>query len=1019
MTFNPSVLSDPLVVQINRLAPHSDHSWFKNWDQARDGKSEFVQSLDGMWKFAYASNLANAPQGFEAVNFDVSGWDQIKVPGHIQMQGYDKPQYVNTQYPWDGWQQIAPPEIPTDFNPVASYVTNFEMERAPQPGERVTLMFHGAESALALWLNGRFIGYGEDTFTPSEFDITDALVEGQNRLAVQVFKWCSGSWLEDQDFIRFSGLFRSVEVRTYPVPHVTDLRVGVDVAQDLASATVKLSVTLDGNGSVSAILDGVGPLVETEPGEFRLDIDDPHLWSAEDPYLYSLQIEVRDEHGDVSEVIPQNVGIRRFGIEDGLLKINGERLVIKGVNRHDFGLEGRVMTAEQTEADIILMKQAGLNSVRTSHYPDNSFFYDLCDKYGLYVMDEMNLETHGLWDRIRYGGRPVEESVPGDDPVWLPLLLDRAANMLERDKNHPSIVMWSCGNESFGGTDLLAVSDWFRDNDSRPVHYEGVDWDPRYPETTDMYSKMYTPAAQVEEFIAENRDKPTILCEYAHAMGNSFGGVDRYIDLAYRDPMFQGGYIWDFADQAILTKDRYGNEYFAYGGDSGEVPHDADFCGNGIFFADRTPTPRMQEVKYLYQGIVGSVGDGTVTLTNRYNFTNTDAFDCIVTVSKEGEKISEATLSTNVAPDATETYDLPVQIPEDPGEYTVDVSFRTRTDSNWSEAGHEVAYMQGVTRVPFEEVELVESADAEPEVVYGIHNIGVHGDDFAVLFSRLAGGLQGYLYAEPGAADDATGPDAKEQMLKAVPMPNFWHAPTANEKAWGGPYEDGQWLLASRYAKWERGPESPSVTIRAGRVVATYKYLLPTNPPTECEVEYAVAADGHVQVTMSVDATEVTQDLPEFGMLFKLDADLSHLKWYGEGPEESQVDRRGGARLGVYEADIDKQLTNYLRPQEAGNHTGVRWAEVTDSEGRGLRFDCVADDEQNGMEFSALPWSPFEVENAAHHHDLPQIHNTWVRPALARRGVAGDDTWGARPLPEYLIPAGRKIVFTFGFKGIG
>jgi beta-galactosidase len=375
-----------------------------------------------------------------------------------------------------------------------------------------------------------------------------------------------------------------------------------------------------------------------------------------------------------------------------LARINGERIVFHGVNRHEFGLQGRVVTSEETEADIRLMKAAGINAVRTSHYPNNTYFYELCDQYGLYVIDEMNLESHGMWDKIIRGGLPVDQALPGDRPEWLPALMDRATSMYERDKNHPCIVMWSCGNESLGGTGILAVSNYLHEVDSRPVHYEGANYDPRFPETSDVVSQMYTPADEIERWLQTHRDKPLILCEYAHAMGNSFGAVDKYVDLAYREPLFQGGFIWDFADQAIQLVDRYGREYFGYGGDCGEAPSDYDFSANGILFADHTPSPKMQELKYLYQGIRTSISRDIVEIQNRFLFTNSSGFDCILTLGREGKELCEHRIDTAVAPGASGTYPLPFAIPEAPGEYTVDVSFRLRQPTSWAPADYEIAW---------------------------------------------------------------------------------------------------------------------------------------------------------------------------------------------------------------------------------------------------------------------------------------------------------------------------------------
>lgn len=1002
MTFDITQLSDISRFQENRLAAHSSHRWFGDAEEAATGDSSFEQILNGVWKFHYARNPSLTIGGFADPSVDVTGWDDIVVPGHIQLQGYDRPQYVNTQYPWDGHEELSPGQAPQEFNPVGSYVTHFTLEHPLREGERVSVAFKGAESALAVWVNGTYIGFATDSFTPSEFDLTDALVEGENRLAAQVFKWSAASWLEDQDFYRFSGLFRDVVLYRKPAAHVADLDVRVDLADDLATATVRVSVQLEGEATVRARLAGVGELAEAGAGSFEISVADPRLWSAEDPYLYDLQLEVRDAAGTVTEFIPERVGIRRFGIEDGLLKINGARVVLKGVNRHEFGLNGRVMTRERTEADLRLMKANNINAVRTSHYPNNTFLYDLCDEYGLYVIDEMNLETHGLWDRIRYYERPVTEAVPGDEPLWLPALLDRADSMYLRDRNHASIVIWSLGNESFGGTNLLAVADHLRARDTRPVHYEGVFWDPRYPETTDIASSMYTPAATVEEYLQNNRDKPYILCEYAHAMGNSLGAVDRYLDLAYREPLFQGFFVWDFADQAIALKDRFGNPFFGYGGDCGEAPHDGDFSGNGLLFADHTPKPFLRELAYLYQPIVTTVGPDEITITNRHLSTSSAAYRCVVSVAREGRVLATADIDTDVPAGETRSYLLPLAVPQTPGQYTVDVSFKLTSATSYAPLGHEVAWAQAVVEVPGAPVK---APAPRPRIVHGIHNVGVKGAHFEVLFSRIHGGIQSYRIGST--------PDGGNELLKTIPMPNFWHAPTSNERGWKAPFYDGDWLLASRYAKPRGESALARVIEHDDSLEVVFEYVLPTRPVSECDVAYRVFGDGTVATTVTLRPGEGLSDLPEFGMLFCVDADLGTLRWYGDGPEESAADRRNGVRLGLWEAEVATQLTRYLRPQEAGGHTGVRWAEVTDAKGAGLRFEC-----QPGMEFSALPWSPFEVENATHHTELPPSSRTWIRPVAARRGVAGDDTWGAREHPEYRLLADRERVFTFSFRGI-
>ncbi|NLI17413.1 MAG: DUF4981 domain-containing protein [Actinomycetales bacterium] len=1006
MAFDPGRIADPTYVAENRLPAHSDHRWFANRAEAAAGTSSFEQCLNGTWKFHYARNPRLTVPGFEAPDFDTADWDDIRVPGHLELQGYGRPQYVNVQYPWDGYEEIWPGQVPQRFNPVGSYVTRFTLDHPVGEGERVSVSFTGAESAVAVWLNGHYIGYAGDAFTPSEFDLTDHLVDGENTLAAQVFRFTGAAWIEDQDFYRFSGIFRDVVLYRRPAVHAEDLRITTEVAEDLGSAVVRLAVRLDGAGTVRATLAGVGDLSADDDGVLAVTVERPRLWSAEDPQLYDLTVEVLDTTGTITEVIPQRVGIRRFGIEDGLLRINGRRVVFNGVNRHEFGLEGRVMSRERTEADIRLMKQANINAVRTSHYPNNSFFYELCDVYGLYVIDEMNLESHGMWDAVRLGRVPLEQAVPGNLPEWRDVLLDRATSMLERDKNHACVVMWSCGNESLGGTNLREVADLFRARDTRPVHYEGVHWDPRFPETTDVVSQMYTFAADVEAFLRANRSKPFILCEYAHAMGNSFGAVGKYVELAYREPLYQGGFIWDFSDQAIRLTDRHGREYFGYGGDCGEAPHDGDFSGNGILFADHTPKPFLQEVRKLYQGLVIEISRAGFAVENRTMFTDTSAWDCVVTVRREGRALAEGRVATAVAPGSGGTYPLPVELPEVAGEYTVDVSFRLRRATAWAEAGHEVAWEQAVFTVgtPTGAAGAAGAAPRRrPELIDGLHNVGVRGRHFTALFSKLYGGMVSYRYGLTG--------DGGRELLRGIPKPNFWHAPTSNERGWNMPARDGQWLLASRYATARDG--GPLVGWSGDAVEVRYTYALPSIPAGECDVAYRMDGDGRVEVTLQVRPGDGLPDMPEFGLLLTTDADLGRLTWYGEGPEECYADRRAGARLGVYSGAVADQLTAYLRPQEAGNHTGVRWATVTDAHGAGLRFEAV----DGPMEFSALPWTPFEIENALHPVDLPPIQRTVLRPALMRRGVGGDDSWGSLTHPEYRLPVG-DLVFRFAFQGI-
>ncbi|MFT4052715.1 MAG: glycoside hydrolase family 2 TIM barrel-domain containing protein [Microbacterium sp.] len=1016
MTFDPSRIADPTYFSENRRPAHSDHRWFRDLAEARAGSSFFEQSLNGRWKFHYAKNQSQVVAGFFEPGHDVSGWDDIPVPSHMQLEGYGRPQYVNVGYAWDGQEDIRPGEVPVRDNPVGSYVRTFVLDQPLQAGERLSVTFHGAESAIAVWLNGRYLGYATDSFTPSEFDLTDALVEGENLLAAQVFSFSGGSWLEDQDAFRFSGIFRDVVLYRRPRAHVEDLRVRTVVAQDLASAEVILDVTLDGDGAVSAWIEGIeGALVDRGDGALAVRVDAPRLWSPESPHLYDLVIEVRDAAGAVAEVITQRIGIRRFGIENGVLSLNGRRVVFNGINRHEFGLNGRVASRELAEADIRAMKAVGINAVRTSHYPNDSAFYALADEYGLLVVDEMNVETHGVWARIAEQGAPVESAVPGDDPLWRDAVLDRARSMLERDKNHASVVIWSCGNEAFGGSVFRDVAEWFRAVDDRPVHYEGVYADPRYPETTDITSQMYTSPAAVEEHLRTHRDKPFLLCEYAHAMGNSFGGIGEYVDLAYRDELFQGGFVWDFADQAIAMRDRYGKQYFGYGGDNDEAVHDHDFSGNGIFFADHSPSPKAQELKRLYQGFVVEVSGEEFTLSNRLLFTSSAAYETRVSVARDGLLVRSDVVETDVEPGGSQTFPLPAPVPgaapgvapgtapTAAGEYAIVVSLHLRAATRWAPAGFEIAWGEHVRTVGAPPARVT---PPPPQVVEGVRYIGVHGDGFHVMFSRLFNGLRSYRFGQTASGG--------RELLAGAVTPNFWHAPTANQRGWNGPFDEGPWLLASRYGRASRfhEPADISVATEARGVRIGFRYELPTSPAAVCDLGYLVDGSGRVEVTQTMTVPDGLPELPEFATMIAMPADYDRVRWYGEGPEECYVDRREGARLGLYERSVGDMLTPYLRPQEAGNRTGVRWAEVTDARGAGLRFEG-----DPTMEFSALHFTPTEIEDARHPNELPPVHRTIVRPALMRRGVGGDDSWGARPLERYRLPAGR-LEFRFAFRGV-
>lgn len=1014
-------IKNPLFYGENRIAAHSDHKYYLSEAEFVQNIQSLKQSLDGVWKFRYAKNMEDAPDDFFKNDTDCRSWDDIRVPAHIQLEGYGKPQYVNVQYPWDGHEVVEPGEIPTRFNPTASYVKYFTVP-AQFVGKRVFVSFQGVESGFALWCNGSYVGYSEDSFTPSDFELTDVLKAGENKLAVQVYKWTSGSWCEDQDFFRFSGIFRSVYLYAIPDTHVSDVKIQTNLNADFTTADLVVSLTvtttqIEGSVRAKLTLSDISEVAESEivlkNGEnpaVHMAVDAPMLWSAESPNLYELLITLYDADGTIVEIIPQKVGFRHFALDNGIMKLNGQRIVFKGVNRHEFsGRFGRVPNYEEMLQDIITMKQHNINAIRTSHYPNDSKLYELCDVYGLYLIDECNMESHGAWDLVLRGKKPIETALPGDRKEWEPLLLDRVNSMYQRDKNHPSILIWSCGNESFGGSVIHAMSQKFHElDDTRLVHYEGVFNDRRINTISDMESQMYSSVASIKEFLKKDRSKPFILCEYTHAMGNSCGAMHKYTDLTDEEPLFQGGFIWDYVDQSLYHRDRYGNEVLGYGGDFDDRPCDYNFSGNGIVYGgNRNPSPKMQEVKFNYQNIQVRVDGDSFEVINKNLFTNTSRYECIVTLALDGEELARATVVTDVEPLSSKVCKLPVfgyMTPwsnEEPwkavrgGEYVVTVSFVLLYDTIWAKRGHEVAFGQGVYTVEgagnscdVQEPQLFEIAD-------GSYNIGVRGMHFEALFDKGGKGLVSYVYAG-------------RELIKAIPKPNFWRAPTDNDCGNQMPFRYAQWKTASLYQQIKE----PEITKSDTNVIIKYSYKLPTTPESECFVTYKVTGDGNIHTTLEYQAPDGVSDIPEFGMLFKFDADLENVAWYGLGPEETYCDREKGGKLGIYHKKVTENLAEYLVPQECGNHTGVRRISVTDNKGRGVCFTG------NDLSVNVLPYTPHELENAMHVHELPPIYYTVVRIALKQMGVAGDDSWGARTHEEYLLDASNKFVLSFDFKGI-
>lgn len=989
-----SWLEDPEVFAVNRIPAHSDHTYFEKETEERPLR----QCLNGSWLFSYAKNPSMRVERFYEDSYDCSGFDTIQVPGHLETQGYGRNQYINTMYPWDGEEFLRPPMVSKRNNPVGSYVKYFTLEEQMK-GKRTFISFQGVETAFYVWLNGTFIGYSEDSFTPAEFELTETLREGENKLAVEVYKRSSASWLEDQDFFRFSGIFRDVFLYSIPRVHVRDIFVKAGLTDSYQEGTLEIRAELIGDiddVTIEASLrDGDEKEIWNGNAEGKEEVFFKASglavlpWSAEEPRLYRLYLYVKNEEGQILEFIPQKVGFRRFEMKDRIMCLNGKRILFKGVNRHEFDpVRGRAITREDMLWDIRFMKQHNINAVRTSHYPNQTLWYELCDEYGIYLIDETNLESHGSWQKL--GEVEPSWNVPGDRPEWKAAVLDRASSMFERDKNHPSVLIWSCGNESYAGTDIEAMSEYFHEkDDSRLVHYEGVFWNRKYDHISDMESRMYAKPAEIEEYLENDPKKPYISCEYMHSMGNSTGGMKLYTDLEKKYPLYQGGFIWDYIDQSLYRVNELGERVLTYGGDHDERATDYEFCGNGIVYADRKASPKAQEVKALYADIKLEPDEKGVKIINDSLFVSTGRYVLAYRLLKEDRCLYEAETETDVAPES-EAY-VNLTYPELPGtgEFIYEVSLRLKDDTLWAKAGHEISFGQYVKKT----ADNTEEKTYPLEIIRGDVNIGVRGRGFTAMFSKAEGGIASLCY------------DGVEYITR-TPKLTFWRALTDNDRGAKTGFDAAQWMTAGLFYKLT----DVDVQEQKDQVCVTFEYLLPTVPQTKAYVSYRVTGDGKIHVHALYKGTDGLPEMPAFGMDMKLKARYDKVRYYGRGPEENYLDRREGARLGVYSYQAADNLSAYLFPQECGNRMDVRWVEVTDADGQGLRFET----EGVPFENSVLPCSAYELEAATHREELPKAHYSWVRILESQMGVGGDDSWGAPVHEEYRLSSDidRNIKFT-------
>ncbi|MFD0705385.1 glycoside hydrolase family 2 TIM barrel-domain containing protein [Alloscardovia venturai] len=1042
-----SWLSDPEICAVNRVSAHSSHHVHEEENGSRRNLRHLLDDASGAWKASVLVHdddllerisAASALHRDEIINSLGSRPATVRVPGHLQTDGLLPHKYVNQQYPWDGHEEMCAPSVPS-LNHVGVYVRDFSLsprERealtsSAHAGERIHLTFDGAAIALYVWLNGTFVGYSEDSFTPAEFDVTDILnPQGTNTVTAAVYEYSTAHWLEDQDYWRLHGLFRSVHLDVIPAAHVRTMKLNADV--DVASLTGDNAVTGVGriSGSIELnkhkdsdisaqleILDDSNVQVwsfktQCTDAHTVLELDDTveriHPWSAEEPHLYTFRVTLSDESGTIVEISEHRIGFRHFEIDpaDGVMKLNGKRIIFKGVNRHEFGANcGRALDEDAMLWDITFMKQHNINAVRTSHYPNQVRWYELCDEYGLYVIDETNLETHGTWADA-FGTPTPGRAIPGSHEEWTNACIDRANSMLQRDFNHPSVLIWSLGNESYGGTVLAHMSQFFHDNDSRPVHYEGTTWDREFDYVTDIESRMYAHPDAIESYLKGTSElgeahKPYISCEYMHAMGNSLGGMKLYTDLE-KYAQYQGGFIWDYCDQALEQQLPDGTTRLTYGGDWYDRPSDYEFSGNGIVFADRTPTAKASEVKQLYANVTLAINENGATIDNRNLFISTGDYIFTARALVDGRIVWENDYHFDIP--AQHSEDVSISWPNaqsygayDGNEIVYELSVSLTHATAWAPVGFELCFAQRSQKLSHDTASLSESTpttSAAPTPSHAIvtedyWNLGLKSQNTEILLSRLHGGPVSFKRL-----------DQDDDMIIRAPKLTTWRALTDNDRGYNAGFSRAQWFTAGRFAKVT--DEKFDVQHDKGALSGEYTYALATPAATRVTMCWDVTSDGRVHLTASYpgNADEPSNPLA-FGLEWMLPASYTHTRFYGLGPDETYRDRNNGAKLGMWEKTIFDDVQPYLVPQETGNHEGTRFVEITNQYGHGMRISAHGGDASHAFAFSALPYSSTMLEEATHQEELPPHTHTFLRLLAGQQGVGGDDSWGSPVHKEF------------------
>ncbi|MBF0277055.1 MAG: beta-galactosidase [SAR324 cluster bacterium] len=1011
---------DPLIISRNKRPGHVPLGAFPDLETALTCdryQSPFVKSLNGNWSFHLAACPEEIPKNFFNNTFDVSSWATISVPSNWQLQGYDKPIYTNIRYPFP----VNPPYVPQE-NPTACYRTEFGVP-GRWKGRETRLLFEGVNSAFHLWVNGHQVGYSQDSRLPAEFDISPYLNDHRNVLALAVYRWSDGSYLEDQDMWWLSGVFREVLLYSKSVTAIDDyfIQTRLDALYQDAELNVCTKIAapygenLSGHSLEIQIYDNQqhallpspdscfpGNVNEDNQGAFsnlvkqKISVSRPLKWSAEQPFLYTLVLSLRDENGEILDIESCRIGFRQVEIKDGLLQINGKPILIRGVNRHEHHPEhGHAIDEASMIEDIKLIKQGNFNAVRTSHYPNHPRWYELCDQYGLYLVDEANIETHGT----------IPMGMLAHDSNWTHAFMDRGIRMVERDKNHPSVIIWSLGNESGYGPNHDAMAQWIRTYDpTRPVQYEGGNRNNWALPVTDILCPMYARVEEIKELIADPQEtRPLILCEYAHAMGNSTGNFFKYWDAFHAYPRLQGGFIWDWVDQGLSRIDPSGRQYWAYGGDFGDEINDRQFCINGLVWPDRTPHPAFFECKKVQQPIQireYSLLEGKCEIENLFLFENLEIFSIHWTLKANGKEIQSGKLaSRSLPPGEKSILSLPFKKPTllAGAEYWLGISFRLNQANSWAEAGHEVAWEQ--FKIPWNPAIPEKVSSPPPELNWKQHEEEIHleGNDFQMVFDLSEGTLSKWQHK---------GMD----IIKKGPQDNFFRAPTDNDYGVSNSH-----IAAKGYAlEWEKaGLNCLESSIIDSRLTSLSKGEIQIDVNTRyqasgrpaivlSETSYIIDGAGKLSIEKKIRMNSRVPFLPRIGMELILPYAFKQIEWYGRGPHENYSDRKKSAAVDRYQSSLEAMQVPYIFPAESGGREDVRWVRFTNEQGIGLEITGSP-----VFHFDAQQNTIAEITAARHTTDLTPRREVIVHIDAWHMGLGGDDSWSPSVHPEFLIPPGE------------